>query len=192
VAEVPDGSLMRLGARPDAPAEVPSWEDVVATHSGRVYRLAYRLTGNRHDAEDLTQEVFVRVFRSLAAYTPGAFEGWLHRITTNLFLDMVRRRKRIRFDGLPDDAADRIAGREPTPSEAYDATHFDDDVQRALDALAPDFRAAVVLADIEGLTYEEIAATLGVKLGTVRSRIHRGRSQLRVALSHRAPARPAP
>ncbi len=194
MAEVPDGSLLPHDAAPAtpaapdvAPAAVPSWEDVVTAHSGRVYRLAYRLTGNRHDAEDLTQEVFVRVFRSLSAYTPGAFEGWLHRITTNLFLDQVRRRKRIRFDGLPDDAADRIAGREPTPAEAYDATHFDDDVQRALDALAPDFRAAVVLADIEGLTYEEIAATLGVKLGTVRSRIHRGRSQLRAALSHRAP-----
>ena len=68
----------------------PSWDEVVRAHSGRVYRLAYRLTGNQHDAEDLTQEVFVRVFRSLANYTPGTFEGWLHRITTNLFLDMVR------------------------------------------------------------------------------------------------------
>jgi RNA polymerase sigma-70 factor (ECF subfamily) len=170
----------------------PSWDDVVAAHSARVYRLAYRLTGNRHDAEDLTQDVFVRVFRSLSSYTPGAFEGWLHRITTNLFLDHVRRRQRIRFDGLPDDAADRIAGREATPAEVYDATHFDDDVQRALDALLPEFRAAVVLADIEGLTYEEIAQALDVKLGTVRSRIHRGRSQLRLALAHRAPPTPAP
>ena len=175
--------------RPDW--EPPSWEDVVTAHSARVYRLAYRLTGNRHDAEDLTQDVFVRVFRSLSSYTPGAFEGWLHRITTNLFLDQVRRRQRIRFDGLPDDAAERLAGRDPSPAEVYDATHFDDDVQRALDALLPDFRAAVVLADIEGLTYEEIAQALDVKLGTVRSRIHRGRSQLRAALAHRAPARPA-
>jgi RNA polymerase sigma-70 factor (ECF subfamily) len=171
--------------RPDW--QPPSWEDVVSAHSARVYRLAYRLTGNRHDAEDLTQDVFVRVFRSLSSYTPGAFEGWLHRITTNLFLDQVRRRQRIRFDGLPDDAAERIAGREATPAEAYDATHFDDDVQRALDALLPEFRAAVVLADIEGLSYEEIAQALDVKLGTVRSRIHRGRSQLRAALAHRAP-----
>lgn len=76
----------------------PTWEEIVSTHSGRVYRLAYRLTGNQHDAEDLTQEVFVRVFRSLSTYTPGTFEGWLHRITTNLFLDMVRRKQRIRFD----------------------------------------------------------------------------------------------
>jgi RNA polymerase sigma factor (sigma-70 family) len=169
----------------------PSWEDVVTQHSARVYRLAYRLTGNSHDAEDLTQEVFVRVFRSLSSYTPGAFEGWLHRITTNLFLDHVRRKARIRFDGLPDDAAERLPGREPTPPEAFDATHLDDDVQRALDALLPEFRAAVVLADIEGLSYEEISQTLGVKLGTVRSRIHRGRSQLRLALAHRAPRPPA-
>ncbi|MEV8525929.1 RNA polymerase sigma factor SigE [Streptomyces sp. NPDC052000] len=165
----------------------PTWEEIVSTHSGRVYRLAYRLTGNQHDAEDLTQEVFVRVFRSLSTYTPGTFEGWLHRITTNLFLDMVRRRQRIRFDALGDDAAERLPSREPSPQQVFNDTHFDADVQQALDTLAPEFRAAVVLCDIEGLSYEEIAATLGVKLGTVRSRIHRGRSHLRKALQHRSP-----
>jgi RNA polymerase sigma factor (sigma-70 family) len=167
----------------------PSWDDVVRTHSARVYRLAYRLTGNAHDAEDLTQDAFVRVFRSLSSYTPGTFEGWLHRITTNLFLDLMRRRARIRFEALADDAPERLAGREPSPAQAYDDTHWDDDVQRALDALAPEFRAAVVLCDIEQLTYEEIADVLGIKLGTVRSRIHRGRTQLRAALEHRAPDR---
>ncbi|MBY8877007.1 RNA polymerase sigma factor SigE [Actinacidiphila acidipaludis] len=173
----------------DAPSWTPpSWEEIVSTHSARVYRLAYRLTGNQHDAEDLTQEVFVRVFRSLSTYTPGTFEGWLHRITTNLFLDMVRRRQRIRFDALGDDAAERLPSREPSPAQHFNDTHFDADVQQALDTLAPEFRAAVVLCDIEGLSYEEIAATLGVKLGTVRSRIHRGRSHLRKALEHRAPA----
>ncbi|EST39124.1 hypothetical protein N566_03720 [Streptomycetaceae bacterium MP113-05] len=166
----------------------PSWEEIVSTHSARVYRLAYRLTGNQHDAEDLTQEVFVRVFRSLSTYTPGTFEGWLHRITTNLFLDTVRRKQRIRFDALADDAAERLPSREPTPQQHFNDTHFDADVQQALDVLAPEFRAAVVLCDIEGLSYEEIAATLDVKLGTVRSRIHRGRSHLRKALKHRSPA----
>ncbi|WP_311765257.1 RNA polymerase sigma factor SigE [Streptomyces zingiberis] len=166
----------------------PTWEEIVSTHSARVYRLAYRLTGNQHDAEDLTQEVFVRVFRSLSTYTPGTFEGWLHRITTNLFLDMVRRRQRIRFDALGDDAAERLPSREPSPQQHVHDAHFDADVQQALDTLAPEFRAAVVLCDIEGLSYEEIAATLGVKLGTVRSRIHRGRSHLRKALRHRSPA----
>ncbi|MET8679221.1 RNA polymerase sigma factor SigE [Streptomyces sp. NPDC004647] len=166
----------------------PTWEEIVSTHSARVYRLAYRLTGNQHDAEDLTQEVFVRVFRSLSTYTPGTFEGWLHRITTNLFLDMVRRRQRIRFDALGDDAAERLPSREPSPQQHFHDSHFDADVQQALDTLAPEFRAAVVLCDIEGLSYEEIAATLGVKLGTVRSRIHRGRSHLRKALKHRSPS----
>ena len=167
----------------------PTWEEIVQQHSARVYRLAYRLTGNPHDAEDLTHDVFIRVFRSLNSYTPGTFEGWLHRITTNVFLDKMRRKQRIRFDALPEDAASRMASREPGPAQTFDDTHFDDDVQKALDALPPDFRAAVVLCDIEGLSYEEIAATLGVKLGTVRSRIHRGRAQLREALAHRAPQR---
>ncbi|WP_046769068.1 RNA polymerase sigma factor SigE [Jiangella alkaliphila] len=165
----------------------PSWEEIVREHSGRVYRLAYRLTGNAHDAEDLTQDVFVRVFRSLSSYTPGTFEGWLHRITTNLFLDSVRRKQRIRFDALADDAAERLHGREPTPERVITDNMLEADIQRALEALPPDFRAAVVLCDIEGLSYEEIAATLGIKLGTVRSRIHRGRAQLRAALDHRAP-----
>jgi RNA polymerase sigma factor (sigma-70 family) len=166
----------------------PTWEEVVRAHSARVYRLAYRLTGNKHDAEDLTQEVFVRVFRSLSSYTPGTFEGWLHRITTNLFLDMARRRQRIRFEGLGDETAQRLHSG-PTPAQAFDERHLDSDIQDALEALAPEYRAAVVLCDIEGLSYEEIAVTLGVKLGTVRSRIHRGRAQLRAALDHRRPRR---
>ena len=165
----------------------PTWEEIVEQHSARVYRLSYRLTGNVHDAEDLTHDVFIRVFRSLHSYQPGTFEGWLHRITTNLFLDKMRRKQRIRFDLLSDDAAARLPSREIGPEQHYTDTHFDDDVQRALDGLTPDFRAAVVLCDIEGLSYEEIATTLGIKLGTVRSRIHRGRAQLREALVHRAP-----
>ncbi|HEX5511493.1 MAG TPA: RNA polymerase sigma factor SigE, partial [Actinomycetales bacterium] len=129
----------------------PTWEQIVSEHSARVYRLAYRLTGNQHDAEDLTQEVFVRVFRSLSSYTPGTFEGWLHRITTNLFLDLVRRRQRIRFDPLPEDT-ERLPGRAPSPDQVYADTHLDPQIQEALDALSPEFRVAVVLCDVEGLT----------------------------------------
>jgi RNA polymerase sigma-70 factor (ECF subfamily) len=164
----------------------PTWEEVVRDHGTRVYRLAYRLTGNAHDAEDLTQDVFVRVFRSLADYTPGTFEGWLHRITTNLFLDRMRRQQKIRFDALPDDP-ERLAGREASPEAVYAESHLDADIEGALAALPPDFRAAVVLCDIEQLSYEEIAQTLGVKLGTVRSRISRGRAMLRQTLADRAP-----
>ncbi|MGH3564632.1 MAG: RNA polymerase sigma factor SigE [Pseudonocardia sp.] len=169
----------------------PSWDEVVREHGDRVYRLAYRLTGNQHDAEDLTQETFVRVFRSLASFKPGTFEGWLHRITTNLFLDMVRRRSRVRMEALPDDA-DRLPGRGPEPEQAFSDTHLDPRLQAALHELPPEFRAAVVLCDVEGLSYEEIGATLGVKLGTVRSRIHRGRAALRAALERDRPAADVP
>jgi len=169
-------------------ADVPSWEQIVEDHSARVYRLAYRLTGNAHDAEDLTQEVFVRVFRSLHTYTPGTFEGWLHRITTNLFLDSARRKSRIRFDALPEDADNRLPSPVPTPDAAYLNQMFDADIEAALASLSPDFRAAVVLCDVEGLSYEEIAEVLDLKMGTVRSRIHRGRAMLRSALAHRAPS----
>jgi RNA polymerase sigma-70 factor (ECF subfamily) len=163
----------------------PSWDEVVREHADRVYRLAYRLSGNRHDAEDLTQETFIRVFKSLANYHPGTFEGWLHRITTNLFLDMVRRRARVRMDGLPEDT-DRLPGGGPDPEQVWSDTHLDPALQASLDELPPEFRAAVVLCDVEGLSYEEIGATLGVKLGTVRSRIHRGRAALRASLERRS------
>jgi len=168
--------------------EKMTWEMVVLEHSARVYRLAYRLTGNQQDAEDLTQEVFIRVFKSLHNFQPGSFEGWLHRITTNVFLDQVRRKKRIRMDNIGDDAH-TIADRNElsSPERGYEHHNLDHDIQEALDALAPEYRVAVVLCDIEGLSYEEIAATLGIKLGTVRSRIHRARAQLRKKLEHRRP-----
>ncbi|MCU1669842.1 MAG: polymerase, sigma-24 subunit, subfamily, partial [Blastococcus sp.] len=102
VRTIDSSSSIDVPVAPD-PWVPPTWEQVVREHSARVYRLAYRLSGNPQDAEDLTQETFVRVFRSLANFAPGTFEGWLHRITTNLFLDMVRRRQRIRFDTLPED-----------------------------------------------------------------------------------------
>jgi RNA polymerase sigma-70 factor (ECF subfamily) len=168
-------------------AAMPSWDELVRQHADRVYRLAYRLSGNQHDAEDLTQETFIRVFRSVQNYQPGTFEGWLHRITTNLFLDMVRRRGRIRMEALPEDY-DRVPADDPNPEQIYHDSRLGPDLQAALDSLPPEFRAAVVLCDVEGLSYEEIGATLGVKLGTVRSRIHRGRQALRDYLAaHGAP-----
>jgi len=168
-------------------AAMPSWDDLVRQHADRVYRLAYRLSGSQHDAEDLTQETFIRVFRSVKNYQPGTFEGWLHRITTNLFLDMVRRRGRIRMEALPEDY-DRVPADEANPEQIYHDSRLGPDLQAALDSLAPEFRAAVVLCDIEGLSYEEIGATLGVKLGTVRSRIHRGRQALRDHLARHSDA----
>jgi RNA polymerase sigma-70 factor (ECF subfamily) len=164
---------------------MPSWDELVRQHADRVYRLAYRLAGNQQDAEDLTQETFIRVFRSVQNYQPGTFEGWLHRITTNLFLDMVRRRSRVRMEALPEDY-DRVPADDPNPEQIYHDSRLGADLQAALDSLLPEFRAAVVLCDIEGLSYEEIGATLGVKLGTVRSRIHRGRQAIRDYLAAHA------
>lgn len=191
VQDVPEAPAEAAFGAPDDAARAaawtpPTWDEIVREHSARVYRLAYRLSGNRQDAEDLTQETFLRVFRSLSSYTPGTFEGWLHRITTNLFLDQVRRKKRIRMEAMGDDAA-RVAAPEDQgrPERGFEHANLDHDVQAALDALRPEYRAAVVLCDIEGLSYEEIAVTLGIKLGTVRSRIHRARAQLRDALEHR-------
>ncbi|MDR1428554.1 MAG: sigma-70 family RNA polymerase sigma factor [Bifidobacteriaceae bacterium] len=165
----------------------PSWDQVVRDNAARAYRLAYRLTGNPHDAEDLTQETFVRVFRSLDAYRPVSLEAWIHRITVNLFLDSARRRARLYFDPLGDEAA-RVPDSRNSPERQFEIKNFDCDVQQALDALPPDFRVAVVLSDIEGYSYEEIAVIVGTKVGTVGSRIYRARAHLRRALAHRAPA----
>ncbi len=186
-----------------APAwdEVPSWEEVVRTHRNRVYGLAYRLTGNRHDAEDLTHDAFLRVFKALPSYRPqrpGSFEAWLYRITTNLFLDRVRRQRRLRMEPLLEELGQRL-GRVPSAEQIVLDSSLTRELRRAIQTLSPEYRAAVVLSDLEGLSYEQVAETLGVPLGTVRSRIHRGRSQLREALSATdaasAPAttsRPAP
>lgn len=180
-----------FGGKPRKAAEAatwtaPTWSELVRDHSEQVYRLAYRLTGNPHDADDLTQDVFVRVFNSIHTFQPGTIEGWLHRITTNLFLDGARRKQRIRMDALSV-APDHVWGESSSPQELHADAELDADVAAALGALTPEQRVAVVLCDIEGLSYEEIATVLDVKLGTVRSRIARGRAQLREALAHRAP-----
>jgi RNA polymerase sigma-70 factor (ECF subfamily) len=161
--------------------EAPTWEEVARSHGRFLYTVAYRLTGNHDDAQDLVQEVLLRVQRGLATYRPGSLEGWLSRITTNAFLDDVRRRRRRPLDALPDDA-ERVLPVDRAADEALAATTLPDDVQAALVALPDEYRAAVVLCDVVGLSYQEIGETLGVPVGTVRSRIHRGRALLREAL----------
>ncbi|MEV6283856.1 sigma-70 family RNA polymerase sigma factor [Kribbella sp. NPDC051770] len=160
-----------------------SWDEIVRVHSVRVYHFAYRLTGNRHDAEDLTHDVFVRVFRYLHTYRPNTFEGWLYRITTNLFFDQLRHRNRLHFDGL---APGTVSDQDLDPAHLYEFRTLDDDIRIALNELTPQMRAVVVLRDIESLSYRQIATTLGVEVGTVGSRLHRARSNLRASLAHRA------
>jgi RNA polymerase sigma-70 factor (ECF subfamily) len=160
---------------------VPTWEDIARHHGRFLYTVAYRLTGNDADAQDLVQEVLLRVRRGLETYRPGSLEGWLSRITTNAFLDEVRRRRRRPTVALPDDPDRVLMGAEDADA-ALASTRLPDDVQDAIRALPDDFRAAVVMCDVVGLSYEEIAAELGVPIGTVRSRIHRGRAALRGVL----------
>jgi RNA polymerase sigma-70 factor (ECF subfamily) len=161
---------------------VPTWEEVARDHGRFLYTVAYRLTGNHDDAQDLVQEVLLRVRRGLATFTPGSLEGWLSRITTNAFLDEVRKRRRRPLEVVPD-LPEPLLGVEDDPDAALAAQRLPDEIQDALRALPPDFRAALVLCDVVGLDYAEIASTLDIPPGTVRSRIHRGRALLRKELS---------
>jgi len=159
---------------------VPTWEEVARDHGRFLYNVAYRLTGNDDEAQDLVQESLLRVRRGLERYEPGSLQGWLARIVTNVFLDEVRRKRRRPTDALPDDP-----GRVLPPSPAADQvpTGLSTEVEQALLALPEEFRVPVVLCDVSDLSYEQIAASTGVPIGTVRSRIHRGRRLLRSALT---------
>lgn len=161
---------------------VPSWEEIARTYGRFLYTVAYRLSGNHDDAQDLVQEVLLRVRRGLETYRPGSMEGWLSRITTNVFLDEVRRRRRRPVAALPGDP-DRVVPPAPGADAALAARVLPDDVQAAISRLPDEFRVAVVLCDVAGRSYQEISDALAVPLGTVRSRIHRGRALLREALS---------
>lgn len=163
-----------------------TWEDVARTHGRKIYNFAYRFCGDPHDAADLVQEVLLRVQRGLSSYQPGSFDGWLWRITHNAFIDEVRRRQRRPTSPLPD-AIDRWdAQSAPGADEQLTASRLGDDIQAALLELPYEFREAVVMCDVVGLSYEEIADAVAVPVGTVRSRIHRGRKLLRSVLTEEA------
>jgi RNA polymerase sigma-70 factor (ECF subfamily) len=165
-----------------SPDLVPSWEDVARQHGRRIYNFAYRLTGNPDDAADLVQEVLLRVRKGLDRYTPGSFEGWLWRITRNAFLDGVRSKQRRPTRPLEDE--DRgAAGMSPSPDEVLAGIRLSEDIQSSLLKLPYDFRECVVLCDVVGLSYDEIASAVDIPVGTVRSRIHRGRKMLRELLT---------
>jgi RNA polymerase sigma-70 factor (ECF subfamily) len=160
-----------------------TWEEVARVYGRKIYNFAYRLTGNSDDASDLVQEVLLRVRKGLASYQPGSFEGWLWRITRNAFLDDVRRRNRRPTAPLPDEVDRWELASSPSADSEYSRISIGDDVQKALLGLPVEFREAVVLCDIVGLSYEEIAQAVAVPVGTVRSRIHRGRKLLRESLT---------
>jgi len=181
----PDRSSRRAPGADELPEvdPVPSFEEVATRYGPTVYQIAYRLTGDDEEARDLAQDVFVRVYRNLDKYEPGTFTGWLYRVTKNLFLDRVRRRKRYRMEPLPDDDWQQPVETSPGPADRLEQGLLRGDIERAIVTLPPTFRTAVVLCDVQGLSYDEISEATGWPLGTVRSRIHRGRKLLREALT---------
>ena len=181
----PPRSLITL-SDPDAATAVastavPTWEEVARDHGRFLYGLAYRLAGNHHDAQDVVQDVLLRVQRGLASYQPGNIEGWLSRITTNAFLDRVRKTNRRPTVAMPDDP-DRVVEGSAGADAELAAESLPEDLQQMLSDLTPEYRIPVVLKDVMGFSYDDISEALDIPMGTVRSRIHRGRAQLRDAL----------
>lgn len=160
-----------------------TWEEVARVYGRKIYNFAYRLTGNAADAHDLVQEVLLRVRKGLANYQPGSFEGWLWRITRNAFLDEIRKQKRRPTAPLPDEIDRWDAATSDSADVEYSRISLGDDIQKALLELPIEFREAVVLCDVVGLSYEEIANATAVPIGTVRSRIHRGRKMMKELLT---------
>ncbi len=165
------------------------FDNLVGKTQRQAYNMAYRLTGNRDDAEDLTQEAYLRAFRSFGTYNRTLpFEGWFFRILSNLFIDLLRRRPKVKPLSLDHPMGDeesehnlllQVADEHSDPAETLMESVMDERLQTALNALPETFRNAVLLCDVEGKSYEEIASVMHSSIGTVRSRIHRGRALLR-------------
>ncbi|OYT71310.1 MAG: RNA polymerase subunit sigma-70 [Armatimonadetes bacterium JP3_11] len=173
------------------------FDELVYRHYQQAYNTAYRLTGNAADAEDLVQEAFVRAYRFFDRYDRSMpFMNWFNRILTNLYIDEYRRRGRLRTVSIDEtfNAEDGEEGAtldlpdtQPNPLELALNNEYLEAIHEGLQHLPSEFRAAVVLADLEGYSYEEIAEIMGTSIGTVRSRIHRGRKQLRDYIKKRHP-----
>jgi RNA polymerase sigma-70 factor (ECF subfamily) len=169
----------RVGA--DTAADTAFFEELVRRHYRQAYLVAYRLAGSHADADDLTQEALIRAFESRHRYQRDLpFINWLYRIMVNLHIDEVRRRKRAPTESLESiPALADIPDRESDPAQQVLSREVDERIQQALQALPDEFRIAVTLCDVEGFSYEEIAEIMSCSIGTVRSRVHRGRKQLK-------------
>lgn len=163
-----------------------------ASHK-QAYSFAFRLCGNSHEAEDLVQEAFVRAYKFFHRFDESlSFNSWLFRIMTNAHIDMLRRKGRLKTTSLDVQGEDGRSGWDvpdetSIPDREMLSNALEDVVQNGLNRMNPEFRAAVVLADLEGMAYEEVAAVMNTSVGTVRSRIHRGRKLLRHYLQIHAP-----
>jgi RNA polymerase sigma-70 factor (ECF subfamily) len=160
-----------------------AWEELVRRHTRRIFNLCYRFTGRRPEAEDLTQEVFLRVYRTLGSYRSGhgAFTTWMTSVTRNLLIDHYRRTKRDRMTSSLENEMAHVEQKEssaPRPDHVAASSELSVQLQRVLRQLSPELREAVILRDLQGLDYKEIQDVLQVPEGTVKSRINRGRIEL--------------
>lgn len=171
--------------------DAEAWEDLVRQHTRRVYGICYRFTGKDSDAQDLTQEVFLRVFKALGSFrsAEGGFTTWLTRLTRNLLIDHYRRTRSLR---VTDSIEDQIPGTQEgfvsasRPDSALAGREASELLQGALSRLSPELRETVILRDLQEMEYREIAEVLEIPEGTVKSRLNRGRSELaRLLKRHR-------
>lgn len=167
-----------------------AFETEALPHMDALYRTALRMTKNQNDAEDLVQETFVKAYRFWDKFEPGSnCRAWLFKIMTNIFINNYRSRSRapqaVDVDDIDDNYLYRhiaSTGHEENPEHALFAKVFDDDVKKAIEELPEDFRLVVVLSFLEGFSYQEIADIADLQLGTVKSRLHRGRKLLQKQL----------
>jgi RNA polymerase sigma factor (sigma-70 family) len=166
-----------------------AWAEMVRTHQKRVYGLCYRFTGNAADAEDLTQDVFLKIYSNLGSFDAarGSLPVWITTMTRNLLVDNFRRTRNQRATDSLDEGwdhaeelkpTDRLVAKDPTPHEYAARNELAKIVQRALARVSVELREAVILRDLQDLDYKEIAQVLGIPEGTVKSRISRGRAEL--------------
>ena len=169
---------------PGTPEQAEFLERAVEQYGKATYNFAFRLTHNEADARDLAQDAFIRVYRAWRSFKPGtSFLSWIYRIVTNLHRDELRRQKGRYLVEIPEDNEPHATTAERTlaenPIEELVEGYLSEPVSKALAALSSEQRQIVVLADIEECSYAEIAGIVGCSVGTVRSRLHRARSQLR-------------
>ncbi|HEX3879458.1 MAG TPA: sigma-70 family RNA polymerase sigma factor [Bryobacteraceae bacterium] len=176
----PDLSLVSRCLR----GEETAWEELLRVHSRRVYGLCFRFTNSASEAQDLTQEVFIRVFRTLKSFrsTEGSFATWLARVTRNLLIDNYRRTRQERVTDSIEEQLPVIeeegASAAAKPDQMVAGREASEILQAALQTLSPDLREAVILRDLQEMEYREIAGVLQIPEGTVKSRINRGRAEL--------------
>jgi RNA polymerase sigma-70 factor (ECF subfamily) len=160
-----------------------AWEELVRRHTRRIFNICYRFTGNGTEAEDLSQDVFLRVYKTLGSYRSahGGFATWMTSVTRNLLIDHYRRTKRDRITDSLEDAMPVVENKESVgrrPDQQLLVSELSFQVQTALTKLSPELREAVILRDLQQLEYNEIRTVLDIPEGTVKSRINRGRIEL--------------